>query len=581
MSPNRSPNPNLPWPVSQVFPRAFSKNATCESAEQEDDKVSKEPLWKGGLTFHHLGLIISATFGAIAIAISLFMLWRHATHYLKPWEQKHIIRILVMIPIYALVSFLSYLNYHHAIYFEVLRDCYEAFAIASFFTLMCHYIAPDLHQQKQYFRDITPKNWVWPLTWIQKCTGGENKGFLRKPRSGLTWFNIVWVAVFQYCFIRVFFTIVAVVTQATGRYCQSSKDPRFAYIWVAGFEAISVTIAMYCLIQFYIQLKQDLAPHRPFLKILCIKLVIFFCFWQSWIISLLTTDDGPLKPTKTIGGPDWRIGLPSMLVCVEMAFFAVLHIFAFPWSPYDLRRRQETFDEFSSGGAPKTYASGALRALLSALNPWDIVKAFSRGARWLFVGVRHRKDDISYQTKLEPVSTSYDGPTFAGNGEAATEFRPGRKDSAPGRSENLDTYALLSDAQANPLSRQDQELGFQSKPHGSNPYAALPNPDSLPPAPSPGQEYGVMSGGAAGGAAGGAHTGTYTDFETQQPYLGASQPGRIGLCAMPSGEQQDDRPSGEWDMFAGARPGAGAGPPPYSGGGGGGGSGAAGGRPWV
>jgi hypothetical protein len=56
--------------------------------------------------------------------------------------------------------------------------------------LMCHYIAQDLHQQKQYFRDITPKNWVWPLTWMQKCTGGENKGFLRKPQSGLTWFNV-------------------------------------------------------------------------------------------------------------------------------------------------------------------------------------------------------------------------------------------------------------------------------------------------------------------------------------------------------------------------------------------------------
>src|SRR5690242_8306980 len=101
-----------------------------------------------------------------------------------------IIRILVMIPIYAVVSFLSYLYYKKAIYFEVLRDCYEAFAIASFFTLMCHYIAPNLHDQKEYFRNVEPKNWVWPITWMQKCTGGEQKGWLRKPRSGLTWFNV-------------------------------------------------------------------------------------------------------------------------------------------------------------------------------------------------------------------------------------------------------------------------------------------------------------------------------------------------------------------------------------------------------
>lgn len=95
-----------------------------------------------------------------------------------------------MIPVYAVVSFLSYLNYHHAVYFEVIRDCYEAFAIASFFTLLCNYIAPSLHDQKDYFRSLKPKNWLWPMTWLQKCTGGQEKGIFRRPMSGLTWFNV-------------------------------------------------------------------------------------------------------------------------------------------------------------------------------------------------------------------------------------------------------------------------------------------------------------------------------------------------------------------------------------------------------
>ena len=101
-----------------------------------------------------------------------------------------IIRILFMIPVYATISFLSYLFYNHAIYWEVIRDCYEAFAIAAFFTLMCHYVQPTLHDQKNYFRTLTPKNWVWPVNWMQPCTGGSEKGIFRKPRSGLTWFNV-------------------------------------------------------------------------------------------------------------------------------------------------------------------------------------------------------------------------------------------------------------------------------------------------------------------------------------------------------------------------------------------------------
>ena len=94
-----------------------------------------------------------------------------------------------MVPIYSFVSFLSYYFYQHAVYFEVIRDCYEAFAIASFFALLCSYIAPDLHNQKDYFRGIHPQDWVLPLSWFKSCCGGE-KGIWRTPRSGLTWFNV-------------------------------------------------------------------------------------------------------------------------------------------------------------------------------------------------------------------------------------------------------------------------------------------------------------------------------------------------------------------------------------------------------
>ena len=94
-----------------------------------------------------------------------------------------------MVPIYSICSFVSYVFYRHAIYFEVIYSCYEAFAIASFFALLCSYIAPDLHSQKDYFRGIRPKGWVLPLSWFNKCCGGE-RGILRTPRSGLTWFNV-------------------------------------------------------------------------------------------------------------------------------------------------------------------------------------------------------------------------------------------------------------------------------------------------------------------------------------------------------------------------------------------------------
>jgi hypothetical protein len=282
---------------------------------------------------------------------------------------------------------------------------------------------------------------------------------------------------------------------------------------------------MYCLIQFYIQLKDDLAPHRPFLKVLCIKLVIFFCFWQSWIISLLTADGGPLKPTDKIGGPDLRIGIPSMMTCVEMAIFAVLHLFAFPWKPYDLGRQHEQLPQGGEALPPeahKAYAHGPALALMDSLNPWDIIKACLRGFRWLFVGVRHRKNDPSYQTKLEPMSnkdTGYHGPTFAGNGEAAFETtKPGK---GQGGFEESDTSALLSHAQTSPYTNQ--------------------NPDSLPAAPEPGQGYGVVPTTA--------EQHQRTNFEPQQTAY--HRPPR-GSDYGQSEEEDLGRRVNDWDMFGGA-----------------------------
>ncbi|KAK3722110.1 hypothetical protein LTR37_002542 [Vermiconidia calcicola] len=403
--------------------------AFCNSTLTEQ-LIDEQPLWKG-FNFHHFGLFLSATFALIATCIGLFLILAHATHYLKPYEQRHIIRILLLIPVYSVVSFLSYLYYQHAIYFDILEGCYEAFAISSFFTLLCHYIAPNLHDQKDYFRTLTPVNWFWGVFGLQLVSGGQSKGPFRKPRSGLTWFNIIWIGVFQYCLIRVLFTVVAVIAQLNDVYCEESLSPTFAHVWVQVFEAISVTIAMFCLIQFYIQLKADLAEHRPFLKVLCIKLVIFFSFWQSIVISFASSDEGPLQPTKTLAYADIKVGIPSVLLCIEMSIFAIMHIFAFPWKPYSIKHSYS--DPINvpgtgySGGETMKYKGGPLGilALADAFNPWDIIKMTARGLRWLFVGVRQRHDDVSYQkpTNLGSDSSEYMGPAFANSGETATELR--------------------------------------------------------------------------------------------------------------------------------------------------------------
>lgn len=162
---------------------------------------------------------------------------------------------------------------------------------------------------------------------------------------------------------------------------------------------------MYCVIQFYVQLKNELSDHKPFLKVLAIKGVIFLSFWQSTAISLATSEFNILSSSSKLQYPDISTGIPAMLLCFEMFLFSILHIFAYPWKPY---RQDAPIIYYPSPNPsvpsgkenvhiPPSGGKFGFKAIMNALNLWDVIKAFGRGMRWLFVGVKHRREDSSYQ----------------------------------------------------------------------------------------------------------------------------------------------------------------------------------------
>ena len=143
------------------------------------------------------------------------------------------------------------------------------------------------------------------------------------------------------------------------------------------------------------------------MKIIAIKLVVFLSFWQASAISVGTSTLNIVHPNKVLAYPDIKVGIPALLLCIEMALFAVLHLWAFPYAPYKTRAPVVYYPspDFDKGGStdienerePKSGGLVGLSAVFDALNVWDIVKAFGRGVRWLFCGVRRRKEDISYR----------------------------------------------------------------------------------------------------------------------------------------------------------------------------------------
>ncbi|EOD48236.1 putative duf300 domain protein [Neofusicoccum parvum UCRNP2] len=315
-----------------------------------------------------------------------------------------------MVPVYGLTSCLAIKYYSNHVYLEAVHQLYEALVLGSFFVLLCRYMAPSTRELEDQFREITPRPWIPPLKWLAMCTGGrKGKGPFRLPSNGATYVHVISVCVFQYSAVKLITTVITFITEAADVYCSESKSTSHASIWIKVIQILSLIIAMIFLMQFYLQFKDALQHHNPFLKFLAIKFVVFLSYVQTFILQQLTSGDSPtLEPSRTISYHSLDVGIPNLILCVEMAIAAILHLWAYPWRGYasvgveDPRELVSPTaaielgsEEDIIGRLPKTDAkkSGSfvagLRVFVDAMNFWDIAEAIFYSGRWLFVRNQH------------------------------------------------------------------------------------------------------------------------------------------------------------------------------------------------
>lgn len=190
-------------------------------------------------------------------------------------------------------------------------------------------------------------------------------GFIKKkPKDGLYFLQLMKWAVLQYCVIRPVTTLAAVILDYAGYYCESSWSPVYAHVWIVIIISISVTIAMYCLIQLYMPVAEELKPHRPILKLFSVKAVVFLTFWQATLLAALSML-GVVKGVSLLGyhnlfpterslqtqymtAEDINIGIGAILECFEMMYavppslFFILTASAIGSSPLFISRPSPT-----------------------------------------------------------------------------------------------------------------------------------------------------------------------------------------------------------------------------------------------
>ncbi|XP_063699065.1 transmembrane protein 184C [Culicoides brevitarsis] len=273
-------------------------------------------------------VLISGLFVILALPISFWHISQHIVHFTKPALQKHIIRILWMVPIYALNAWFGLLWPAHSIYMDSVRECYEAYVIYNFMKYLLNYLnlqmdlvanLEDKPQVKHFFPLCCLPTWEMGREFVHNCKHG----------------------ILQYAVVRPITTSIAFICEMNDVYGEGQFKFNVAYIYILFINNISQTLAMYCLVLFYKANRQELSPMKPLPKFLCIKAVIFFSFFQGVLIEFLVyfgfisnvfgeddfdKTDPHLLSTK----------LQNFLICIEMFLAAVAHHYSFPHKPFHI-----------------------------------------------------------------------------------------------------------------------------------------------------------------------------------------------------------------------------------------------------
>lgn len=273
-------------------------------------------------------IIAAGILVAFAVTLSFYEIVRHLLNFNKPFLQRYIIRILLMVPIYSLNAWIAMTFPVTGLYLDSMREVYESFVIYSFMKYLLNFLRYDTNLQ-QYIDHKKGPGHIFPFCFLPACVGGRS--FMIRCKHGIL----------QYVVVRPTTTLIAFASQVFDFYGEGNYNPFSGYTYpvLLIVNNASQLLAMYCLVIFYTGYQQELRPMRPLAKFFSIKLVVFFSFFQSVVISGLLELDF-VEDTFKYLFPDvsTKVGLgrkaQELLICMDMLIAAIGHLYAFSYKPF-------------------------------------------------------------------------------------------------------------------------------------------------------------------------------------------------------------------------------------------------------
>ncbi|OAY72911.1 transmembrane protein 184 homolog DDB_G0279555-like isoform X2 [Ananas comosus] len=270
-----------------------------------------------------LTLLGAACCVMLTMHFTLQLLSQHLFYWKNPKEQKAILIIILMAPLYAIDSFVGLLDIQGSeaffMFLDSVKECYEALVIAKFMALMYSYlnisisknIVPDEIKGREIHHSFPVSVFLPRTVRLEHHT--------LKLLKYWTW---------QFVVIRPVCSVSMIILQLLGLY------PTWLSWLFTIILNISVSMALYALVIFYHVFAKELAPHKPLAKFLCIKGIVFFCFWQGVALDVLAAVGVIQSHHFWLDVVHIQKAIQNLLVIVEMVVFSVIQQYAYHVAPY-------------------------------------------------------------------------------------------------------------------------------------------------------------------------------------------------------------------------------------------------------
>ncbi|XP_064953885.1 protein LAZ1-like isoform X3 [Musa acuminata AAA Group] len=234
---------------------------------------------------------VGAVLLVLTLFLSMFLLFQHLSAYKNPEEQKFLIGVILMVPCYSIESYVSLANPSISVDCEILRDCYEAFAMYCF----GRYLVACLGGEDRTIELLKRQGASSSKTPLLE--NASEKGVIKHPfpmnyilkpwRLGEWFYRIIKIGIVQYMIIKTVTAVLAVSLETLGVYCDGEFKSTCGYPYMAVVLNFSQSWALYCLVLFYTATKDELAHIKPLAKFLMFKSIVFLTWWQDVAIALL------------------------------------------------------------------------------------------------------------------------------------------------------------------------------------------------------------------------------------------------------------------------------------------------------